>query len=50
MSPDTDDDWIGSMFYVQVEWENGETNYEPQAAMAADDPNQSLWYMVFNIL
>jgi hypothetical protein len=34
----SDKDWKGSKYSVLVEWETGETNYEPLNAIAADDP------------
>ena len=30
--------WKGSKYNVQVEWENGETTFEPLNVIAADDP------------
>jgi hypothetical protein len=32
-----DKDWKGSSYNVLVEWETGETTYEPLQAIAADD-------------
>ena len=34
----SDPDWKGSKYNVQVEWETGETTYEPLSVIAADDP------------
>ena len=31
-------DYKGSMYNVQIEWENGEVTYEPLGVIAADDP------------
>ena len=33
----TDPDWKGSKYNVQVEWEFGETTFEPLSVIAADD-------------
>jgi hypothetical protein len=34
----SDKDWKGSSYNVLVEWETGETTYEPLRVIAADDP------------
>jgi hypothetical protein len=34
----SDKDWKGSKYNILVEWETGETTYEPLNAIAADDP------------
>jgi hypothetical protein len=34
----TDEEYNGSKYNVQVEWENGEVTFEPLSIMAADDP------------
>jgi hypothetical protein len=34
----SDKDWKGSSYNVLVEWETGETMYEPLNTIAADDP------------
>jgi hypothetical protein len=34
----SDKDWKGSSYNVLVEWEKGETTYEPLQVIAADDP------------
>jgi hypothetical protein len=34
----SDKDWKGSKYNVFVEWETGETTYEPLKAIATDDP------------
>ena len=34
----SDPDWIGSKYNVQVEWETGETTFEPLSIIADDDP------------
>ena len=35
---DSDPDWKGSKYNVQVEWETGEITFEPLSIIAADDP------------
>ena len=34
----SDQDWKGSKYNVQVEWETGEITYEPLTIITADDP------------
>ena len=34
----SDPDWKGTKYNVQVEWETGESTYEPLSIIAADDP------------
>ena len=34
----TDKDWKGSMYNVLIEWETGESTYEPLDLIASDDP------------
>ena len=34
----SDPDWKGSKYNVQVEWETGESTFEPLSIIAADDP------------
>ena len=34
----SDPDWKGSKYNLQVEWETGETTFEPLSIIAADDP------------
>jgi hypothetical protein len=38
----SDKDWKGSKYNVLVEWETGETIYEPLNAIAADDPQRKI--------
>ena len=35
---ESDPDWKGSKYNVQVEWETGEITFEPLSIIAADDP------------
>ena len=35
---ESDPDWKGSKSNVPVEWETGETTYEPLSTIGADDP------------
>ena len=34
----SDPDWKGCRYNVQVEWETGETTFEPLSIISADDP------------
>ena len=45
-----DPHYNGSMYNVQVEWENGEVTYEPLAIIAADDPVVCAQYALDNNL
>ena len=35
---ETDPNWKGSKYNVQIEWETGEITFEPLSVIAADDP------------
>ena len=46
----SDPDWKGSKYNVQVEWETGETTFEPCSVIAADDPVTCAAYAKVNDL
>ena len=45
-----DPDWKGSKYNVQVEWETGETTFEPLSIIPADDPVTCAAYANENVL
>ena len=47
---DSDPDWKGSKYNVQVEWETGEITFEPLSIIAADDPVKCAAYAKENDL
>ena len=46
----SDPDWKGSKYNVQVEWETGETTFEPLSIIATDDPVTCVAYAKENDL
>ena len=46
----SDQDWKGSNYNVQGEWETGEITYEPLSIIAADDPVTCAAYAKENFL
>ena len=46
----SEQDWKGSKYNVQVEWETGKITFEPLSIIAADDPVTCAAYAIENDL